>query len=62
MTGPHRADAILRRRITGVSYGIIEVSDTGIGMDEETRKQCLEPFFPPKVSRGQASGWRWSTE
>jgi signal transduction histidine kinase/ActR/RegA family two-component response regulator len=33
-----------------------EVSDSGIGMNEETRKRCLEPFFSTKGKRGTGLG------
>ncbi|MGH7950850.1 MAG: ATP-binding protein [Limisphaerales bacterium] len=34
----------------------VEIADTGMGMDEETRKRCLEPFFSTKGKRGTGLG------
>ena len=34
----------------------VDVIDTGIGMDEETSRRCLEPFFTTKGERGTGLG------
>lgn len=44
------ADGKLPKRL------FVEVSDTGIGMDEEARRRCLEPFYTTKGERGTGLG------
>ncbi len=43
-------------RPDGTTAVTIEVGDTGIGMDEDTRRRCLEPFYTTKGERGTGLG------
>ena len=38
------------------THVMVEVQDHGVGMDEETRKRCFEPFFSTKGRRGTGLG------
>jgi signal transduction histidine kinase/CheY-like chemotaxis protein len=42
--------------LAGARQVDIEVADSGVGMDEETRRRCLEPFFTTKGERGTGLG------
>jgi signal transduction histidine kinase/ActR/RegA family two-component response regulator len=40
----------------GVERVVVEIADSGIGMDENTRRRCLEPFYTTKGERGTGLG------
>jgi signal transduction histidine kinase/PAS domain-containing protein/ActR/RegA family two-component response regulator len=48
--------ASLPAKMRGPARVCVEICDTGIGMDEETRRRCLEPFFTTKGERGTGLG------
>jgi len=54
---PNGGPLTLRTRV-GKEKGVVQVEliDTGIGMDEDTRRRCLEPFFTTKGERGTGLG------
>ena len=38
------------------AFEVLEISDTGVGMDEETQRRCFEPFFSTKGKGGTGLG------
>jgi signal transduction histidine kinase/ActR/RegA family two-component response regulator len=57
---PNGGTISVRTRKARVADGetrvLVEVIDTGLGMDEDTRRRCLEPFYTTKGERGTGLG------
>ena len=53
---PDGGTLTLRTRAVGGRRQALEVADTGVGMTEEIRRRCLEPFFTTKGERGTGMG------
>jgi CheY-like chemotaxis protein len=52
---PNGGRLAIRTYVTPASV-VVKVIDSGIGMDEETRQRCLDPFYTTKGKRGTGLG------
>ncbi|MGH8231783.1 MAG: ATP-binding protein, partial [Steroidobacteraceae bacterium] len=53
---PEGGQLTLRSSLTAGGPVSVEVSDTGMGMDDEARARCIEPFYTTKGERGTGLG------
>ncbi len=53
---PQGGELTLATRTNTTGQVLVEVRDTGVGMDEDSRRRCLEPFFTTKGERGTGLG------
>jgi CheY-like chemotaxis protein len=53
---PEGGKLTLRTRASDTGYVLAEVTDSGVGMDDDARRRCLEPFFTTKGERGTGLG------
>ena len=53
---PNGGGLRIRTRLGELGRVVVEVADTGTGMDEDAKRRCLEPFFTTKGERGTGLG------
>ena len=53
---PRGGTLTLRSHLGAHGRVCVEVADTGVGMDAQTRLRCMEPFFTTKGDRGSGLG------
>ena len=53
---PEGGKIVLRTRCNDAGRVCLEVADAGIGMTDEIRRRCLEPFFTTKHEAGKGLG------
>ena len=53
---PHGGSMTFRIYPENSTYVVLEIADTGMGMDQSTLDRCLEPFFSTKGPEGSGLG------